>query len=683
MRGLTYAALLGSVPFGLAQHHYGPPRGGPRQGTKTWSGHGWGSSSTATSGSASSTSSSDSGSQSCSMITSEDIESAGNNTLFTRWRPHSHFMAPAGWMNDPCAPMYDPKRDVYHLFYQWHPQHINWGNISWGYATSKDMITWEDYNGWEDSEALALGPTGYGNYNGLGIFSGTGQPVNMQGEEDGTLLLFYTSVAHLPTNWQIEYQPFTETQSLAYSTDGGKTWEEYEGNPIINTTTNLPPMNWNVTGFRDPFFEPWPAMDQILGMHEPHYYAVFGSGIKGVGPRMPLWSAPASDLTDWTFQGALWEPAANTSLGPIISTATYGFNFEVSGFFSLPDSDGNLHYYINMGTEGNNLTFHPSNHWALWNEGIVSRRENGSAEFTPIAGGASDWGLSYALTSFNDTKNNRRVQWAWAPEDLVGDSGLFSAKQQGFQGSLALPRELFVHETKGVMNVNGSVAYSREATLEHNQDGTFKATTLGIKPLADVVEGLVANASHKNFEVGTVSSSKVVQQGGSAHMELKASITSATGACGLIIGASPDMTEYTTISYQPTNNTIIVDRSMSSTIDGFNNASVTGYFHPYTIRQHDGSYKQEAINMDVFVDGSLVEIYINERFALATRIYPSMECSTGFGVYVEDGAEATFEGVEAWMETLNVWPGRPLDSSSPLIWDTAAETNNYTWWSGN
>ena len=79
------------------------------------------------------------------MITSEDIESAGNNTLFTRWRPHSHFMAPAGWMNDPCAPMYDPKRDVYHLFYQWHPQHINWGNISWGYATSKDMITWEDY----------------------------------------------------------------------------------------------------------------------------------------------------------------------------------------------------------------------------------------------------------------------------------------------------------------------------------------------------------------------------------------------------------------------------------------------------------------------------------------------------------------------------------------------------------
>lgn len=27
------------------------------------------------------------------------ISSMGNNTLFTRWRPTSHVLAPAGWMN--------------------------------------------------------------------------------------------------------------------------------------------------------------------------------------------------------------------------------------------------------------------------------------------------------------------------------------------------------------------------------------------------------------------------------------------------------------------------------------------------------------------------------------------------------------------------------------------------------
>lgn len=32
-------------------------------------------------------------------LTEEMVEKMGNNSLFTRWRPYSHFSAPAGWMN--------------------------------------------------------------------------------------------------------------------------------------------------------------------------------------------------------------------------------------------------------------------------------------------------------------------------------------------------------------------------------------------------------------------------------------------------------------------------------------------------------------------------------------------------------------------------------------------------------
>lgn len=32
-------------------------------------------------------------------LTADMIENMGNNSLFTRWRPSSHFLAPAGWMN--------------------------------------------------------------------------------------------------------------------------------------------------------------------------------------------------------------------------------------------------------------------------------------------------------------------------------------------------------------------------------------------------------------------------------------------------------------------------------------------------------------------------------------------------------------------------------------------------------
>ncbi|KAL1583286.1 hypothetical protein WHR41_07866 [Cladosporium halotolerans] len=619
--------------------------------------------------------------ESCSSIDADQIRASGNNTLFTRWRPYSHVNAPAGWLNDACAPMYDPMRDEYHIFYQWHPNHINWGNISWGHATSKDMITWTDKGGWRDSEALALGPTGNGSYNGLGIFSGTGQPVNLQGEQDGTLLLFYTSVAYLPTNWRIPYTPYTETQSFAYSTDGGDTWQQYENNPVINATTETAPMYWNVTGHRDPFFEPWPAMDNLLGASEPHYYMVMGSGIKGVGPRMPLWSAPARDLTDWTFLGSLWEPEANSSFGPVLATGSNAFNFEVSGFYSLPDSKGNLHYYTTYGTEGGNVSFHQSPQWALWAEGTITPRENGSAQFNQIAGGVADWGNGYAITQFNDTKNDRRIQWVWTREDLVGDEGLFSATQQGFQGALAIPREIFVHETHGVLNPNGSLN-TGDSFLSQRADGTYDVSTQGRRPASDVMEGLREGAGHACHATNeTFTSSEMFADTSAASYELLATFSGASsGPVGLVIAASPDGSEKTHVFYNPANSTVLVDRSASSMIKEFGNATVTGYFHPYTMA---ATGAVEDIVMHVIVDGSLVEVFVNERFALSTRVYPSQTCSTGYGVFVGEEGEARVKSFEAWVGLKNVWPERPEDSSSELVWDSVEETNNYTWWSGN
>lgn len=334
-------------------------------------------------------------------------------------------------------------------------------------------------------------------------------------------------------------------------------------------------------------------------------------------------------------------------------------------------------------TEGGNVTFHEASHWALWQEGIVNRRANGSAVFTPIAGGAGDWGLLYALTSFNDTKNNRRVQWGWAPEDLVGDGGLFSASQQGFQGSHALPRELFVLTTPNVVNADGMLGEIGNSVLTQSMDGSFIAQTLGVRPLTDVVTGLRNGTTQHSWPGRTFNSSATLLANGSSHMELSATVTSATGACGLRVGVSPDGQEYTNIYYEPSNNTVVVDRSHSSLINEFNNASVIGYFYPYTMALEYGNATMEPLVWDVFLDGSLLEVYINQRFALTTRIYPSMTSSTGVGVFVAPGASVEVASVDMWAELYNVWPSRPLNSSSKLVWDTAAETNNYTWWSGN
>ncbi|KAL1601817.1 hypothetical protein SLS60_006732 [Paraconiothyrium brasiliense] len=523
------------------------------------------------------------------------------------------------------------------------------------HATSKDLITWTDVGGWEgdSAEALVTGPVG--SYNGLGIFSGTAQPVNLEGQQDGTLLAFYTSVSHLPTNWRIPYQNGTETQSLAISKDGGQTWKEYENNPIIRQ----PPEGWNVTGWRDPFFEPWPEMDSILGQTEPHWYAVLGSGIKEVGPRIPFYSAPANNLTNWTFLGALWEPSANETLGDILETGTYGFNFEVSNFFSLVDEDGDAHNYITMGTEG------------------VTRRANGSAEFAPVAGGAIDSGLLYAVTSFNDTKNGRRVQWGWAADELNQFQN-----QQGFNGAFALPRELYVKKTKGLVNINGGLTTKGNNRVVEHSDGTYTAYTLAARPLPEVVSGIRNGTTQRNYNTADspVLSSRIIGNG-TGHMELKATFRNFTGPAGLTIAASPGGEEYTTIYWDPSNYTINVDRSRSSTIDNIAlNYTVIGYFYPYT---YDKAGMEEIV-MNVFIDGSLVELYINDRFWLTTRIYPGRTDSTGFGIYVGDGNDTHVEVPEfvSWVGMADVFPNRPLNSSSRLVFDTAEQTNNYTWWSG-
>ncbi|KAF2717250.1 glycoside hydrolase family 32 protein [Polychaeton citri CBS 116435] len=671
-------ALLAALPLGEAQlaARYGPGRG--HGGGPGWGGHGGpphGHGPHGGKGGECANAGGNAGGAGPAQLTADGIAAMGNNSLFTRWRPTSHVLAPAGWMNDPCGAMYDPVRGKYHIFYQWHPNHINWGNISWGYATSEDLVHWEDHVGWRDAEAVALGPTGNGSYNGLGIFSGTGQPVNLQGEEDGTLTLFYTSVSYLPTNWQIEYHPYTETQSFAQSHDGGATWEFSPDHPVIDATTETAPMYWNITGFRDPFFLPIPELDAILEKSEPRYYAVLGSGIKGVGPRIPLWSAPADDLTDWTFEGALFEPADNSSLGPVHSTITYGFNFEVSGFFSLKDSKGDDHFYTNMGSEGNNLTWHPSGHWALWNEGVVKRRANGSADFEPVAGGSGDWGNGYALTSFWDSKNDRRLQWAWLPEDLNDN---FAATQQGFQGSLSFPAELFVHETKNVVKTQ-ELSDAKAARLYDTGDNTVTAMTLGKKVPDDIVAGLHACSKEIGYKSGTYKKSQVLNKAGSDNFHITATLTGNTGAAGIRLGVSPDGQEYTTIMYEPSNYTILVERAHSSTIVEFANFTVDGYFYPYEIKGEG----QEPIVFDVFQDGSLIEIHVNGRFTASTRIYPSQEASKGYGLYVAPGTQATFSNVKAYVGLTNAWPSRPANSSSELVFDTPEETNNYIWWPGN
>lgn len=132
------------------------------------------------------------------------------------YRPQFHFTPEKNWHNDPNGLVfYDGE---YHMFYQYNPKGKEWGYMHWGHAVSKDLIRWEhlpvalypDENS-EDKEFCT-------------VFSGSAivDENNILGKQNGdskTLVAFYTSQKC--------------GQRIAYSTDKGRTWEKFIGNPII------------------------------------------------------------------------------------------------------------------------------------------------------------------------------------------------------------------------------------------------------------------------------------------------------------------------------------------------------------------------------------------------------------------------------------------------------------------
>ena len=140
------------------------------------------------------------------------------------YRPVYHHTPMWGWMNDPNGLFY--KDGVWNLYFQYNPYGSTWENMTWGHATSRDLVHWQ-YEG-TPIEPDALGT----------IFSGSAvvDSANTAGFGKNAIVAMYTSAAE------------NQTQSLAYSTDGGKTFTKYSDNPTLTAKEpdfRDPKMIWN------------------------------------------------------------------------------------------------------------------------------------------------------------------------------------------------------------------------------------------------------------------------------------------------------------------------------------------------------------------------------------------------------------------------------------------------------
>lgn len=187
-----------------------------------------------------------------------------------KYRPVYHHTPLYGWMNDPNGMFY--KDGVWHLYFQHNPYGSKWQNLSWGHSTSKDLINWTP-------EPEALEP------NGLGmVFSGSCalDTNNTAGYGKDAVLGLYTSA------------DVSQTQSLVWSKDNGKTFEFYPANPIITLESEA----------RDPnmFWDEKAGQWVLLLAHAlEHEMLVFTS------PDMKEWTLQSSFGKGIGAQGGVWE----------------------------------------------------------------------------------------------------------------------------------------------------------------------------------------------------------------------------------------------------------------------------------------------------------------------------------------------------------------------------------------
>lgn len=250
-------------------------------------------------------------------------------------RPQFHFTSLRGWLNDPNGLVWHDGE--YHLFYQHNPYGWDWGNMHWGHAVSRDLVRWKEL-------PIALYPKQYGDwcFSGSAVadlkntsgFGKTGAP---------PLVAAFTSTGR--------------GECIVSSTDGGRTWVEFSGNPVIKHQGRDPRLLW----------------------HEPTtrwVMAVYDEGEKR--QSIDFYSSP--DLKAWTYES------------------------RIDGFFECPDL-----FELSVNADPQQKL------WVLYAaDGAYRLGHFDGHTFTPQTEKLRLWyGDLYAAQTFSNTPDGRRIQIGW------------------------------------------------------------------------------------------------------------------------------------------------------------------------------------------------------------------------------------------------------------------------------
>ncbi|MCC6232716.1 MAG: glycoside hydrolase family 32 protein [Verrucomicrobiales bacterium] len=320
------------------------------------------------------------------------------------WRPQFHFTPERNWMNDPNGMVYH--RGEFHLFYQYNPFGDKWGHMSWGHSVSRDLTHWEPL------------PLALAEENGVMIFSGSavvdhGNTSGFGTRREPPMVALYTG--HHTT------RPL-QNQHLAYSTDLGRTWTKYAGNPVLDL---------GKADFRDPKVSWHPASSQwVMAVSLP------------VERQIAFYTSP--NLKEWRRTGT-FGPAGSIKgiwecpdLFPVLvegSRRTSKWVLIVNVGSGAPAGGSGCQYFVG---EFDGQTFRPDPR----SQPVTGPASNPSAEPALWADWSTDF---YAAVSWSDVpqRDGRRLWLGWMSNWEYAQD----VPTSPWRSAMTVPRMLTLRET--------------------------------------------------------------------------------------------------------------------------------------------------------------------------------------------------------------------------------------------
>lgn len=313
-----------------------------------------------------------------------ESEAYGADDYAKPYRNQFHPSTRRGWNNDPNGMVFHGGK--YHLYYQYNPFGIQWGNMHWGHLESTDLVHWQEKPValfQKTVKDMAFSGGGFVDFN------------NSAGLGKDTLFVAFTSTGR--------------GECLAYSKDGGLTFTELAENPVVKHTGRDPKIIWDkqrqkwvmVVYSETPSAETSatpPAREKDKGLAARH---------------MAFWES--KNLRQWTRTGGFTDPDREAV-------------FECPEFFELPvaGKPGESRWIL-LGAQNRYFigTF----------DGKTFHKESGPH--------GSPHGIFYAAQTFSDVPDGRRIQIGWGRTDPF----LKQFPDQIVNQSFTLPHELTLHET--------------------------------------------------------------------------------------------------------------------------------------------------------------------------------------------------------------------------------------------